>query len=201
MNILLLHGIFDTARIFKRLQGVLEAAGHVCHAPSLKPFDARHGIHHLASSVERYVGERMPDEAPFLMVGFSMGGIVARQYMQVLDGAARVPAFFSISCPHAGSLSSYLYFGQGARDMRPGSTLLANLRATESALADMQIHNYWTSLDLVVIPATHCRWPRADRETDVRALLHRSMPGHQRVCQDIVCRANALDAGLTKQAG
>ncbi|MEW6765572.1 MAG: alpha/beta fold hydrolase [Pseudomonadota bacterium] len=200
MNILLLHGIFDTSRIFNRLIRALESAGHVCHAPSMKPFDARRGIHDLACSVEQFVDRNMPHQEPFLVVGFSMGGIVARQYMQVLGGASRVPAFFSISSPHAGSLASYLYFGQGVRDMRPRSVLLNRLRDTESSLDDMKIHNYWTSRDLVVIPAKNCRWARADTETDVRALLHRWMPGHRVVCQDIVRRVNELGSDMHARA-
>ncbi len=192
MNIVLLHGIFDTARIFKRMIAALEAEGHRCFAPDMRPADARHGIHDLACFVERYIGEQLaPDEA-FALIGFSMGGVIARQYMQVLGGAARVRAFFPISCPHAGSWWAYTYFGQGARDMRPASALLAHLQASESCLEGMPIHNYWTALDVVIFPATHCRWARADSEMDVRALLHRWMPQHPVVCQDIVRRLAAL---------
>lgn len=192
MNIVLLHGIFDTARIFKRMIPMLEAEGHRCFAPDMRPADARHGIHDLACFVERYIGEQLAPDESFALIGFSMGGVIARQYMQVLGGAARVTAFFPISCPHAGSWWSYTYFGQGARDMRPASALLANLQATESCLHGMPIHNYWTSLDVVIFPATNCRWARADSEMDARALLHRWMPQHPVVCQDIVRRLAVL---------
>jgi triacylglycerol lipase len=191
MNIVLLHGIFDSGRIFNRLVRALEAAGHVCHAPSMRPADGRYGIQDLACSIERYIAETLPDQAPFALIGFSMGGVVSRHYLQVLGGRERVPLFFSISCPHAGSLASYLCYGQGARDMRPGSPLLMNLAASESLLDGMQIHNYWTALDLVIIPASHCRWPRADSEMDARALLHRWMPSHPQVMADIVRRVAA----------
>ncbi len=196
MNILLLHGIFDTGRIFNKLVCALEVEGHVCHAPSLQPSDGRHGIHALACSVERYVDEHLPKNEPFLLIGFSMGGVVSRQYLQVLGGCARVPVFFSMSCPHTGSLASYLCYGQGARDMRPGSPLLANLAASEAVLDGMQIHNYWTSLDLVIIPPHHCLWSRADSEMDARALLHRWMPSDPRVCADIVRRVGEAASGL-----
>lgn len=196
MNIVLLHGIFDTARIFKRLVAVLESEGHTCHAPSMKPADARHGIHDLACYVERYISEHIQHGESFAMIGFSMGGIVARQYMQELGGVSRVPIFFSLACPHQGSLSSYLYFGQGARDLRPASALLSALSATESCLDGMPIHNYWTSLDLVIIPAKNCQWTRADSEMDAGALLHRWMPGNPRVQQDIVRRLSELESTM-----
>ncbi|MEW6446415.1 MAG: esterase/lipase family protein [Pseudomonadota bacterium] len=201
MNILLLHGIFDTARIFKPMQTMLEASGHVCLAPSMKPSDARHGIHDLACFVERYVNRYLPESEPFAVVGFSMGGIVARQYMQALGGAARVPAFFSISSPHAGTLASYLHFGQGAMDMRPDSALLSALRRTEDRLDGMAIHNYWTPLDMVVVPATNCRWPRADSETRVHAWLHATMPRHPVVCRDITRRIHALESSMLPHSG
>jgi triacylglycerol lipase len=196
MNIVLLHGIFDTARIFKRLVAILESEGHTCHAPSMKPADAKHGIHDLACSVERYTSEHIPHGESFAMIGFSMGGIVARQYMQVLDGVSRVPIFFSLACPHQGTFSSYLYFGQGARDLRPASMLLSSLKATESCLDDMMIHNYWTSLDLIVISAKNCQWTRADSEMDAGALLHRWIPRNPKVSQDIVRRLNELESTL-----
>ena len=200
MNIVLLHGIFDTARIFKRMISVLEAEGHRCFAPDMRPADARHGIPDLACFVERYIAEQLAPDESFALIGFSMGGVIARQYMQTLGGAARVTAFFPISCPHAGSYWSYTYFGQGARDMRPASALLANLQATESCLLGMPIHNYWTSLDLVIFPATNCRWARADSEMDARVWLHRWMPQHPVVCQDIAHRLAVLAESATDAA-
>lgn len=193
MNVVLLHGIFDTARIFKPLIAILESAGHTCFAPSMKPADARHGIHDLAAFVARFVDLHVPHGEPFAIVGFSMGGIVARQYLQALGGVARVPIFFSLSCPHQGSLSAYLYFGQGAIDLRPTSALLDSLSSTESSLEAVLIHNYWTSFDLTIIPAGNCRWTRADSEMDVRALLHRWMPSNPDVMRDIVRRLNQLE--------
>jgi triacylglycerol lipase len=196
MNVVLLHGIFDTGRIFNKLERALEAEGHTCHAPTMQPNDGRHGIHALACFVGRYIEDNLPENQSFVLVGFSMGGVVSRQYLQVLGGAKRVPLFCSISCPHSGTLSAYVYFGQSARDLRPGSALLTELAASEAALDAMQIHNYWTSLDLVIIPADHCRWPRADSEMDARALLHRWMPSQPQVMADIVRRVNALGARL-----
>lgn len=194
MNVVLLHGIFDTGRIFNKLVRALAVEGHTCHAPTMQPNDGRYGIHDLACFVERYVSKHLPQGEPFAMIGFSMGGIVARQYMQVLAGAARVPIYFSLACPHQGSLTSYLYFGQGAKDLRPGSALLTALHQTESCLAGMEIHNYWTSLDMVIIPAKNCLWSRANSVMNARALLHRWIPRHPAVCRDIVQRLNTLES-------
>ena len=185
MNILLLHGIFDSGRIFAPMIAVLEAKGHRCFAPSFVPADAREGIEPLAQFVAQYVAEHLPPNQPFALVGFSMGGIVARYYLQNLGGAARVRVFFTISSPHAGSLWSYVYPGLGAKDLRPRSPLLLQLCATEVSLADLPIHNYWTSFDLTVFPAVNCRWGRANSEQDVRGLWHRWMVKHPKVLAGI----------------
>ena len=186
MNILLLHGIFDSGRIFAPMIAVLEAKGYRCFAPSFVPADAREGIEPLAHFVAQYVAEHLPLNQAFALVGFSMGGIVGRYYLQHLGGAARVRVFFTISSPHAGSLWSYVYPGLGARDLRPQSALLASLQASEAKLEGLLIHNYWTSLDLTVFPAVNCCWGRADSEQDVGGLWHRWMVKHPKVLAGIV---------------
>ena len=192
MNIVLVHGIFCSGRIFRRLVSQLEAQGHRCWAPALKPADGRSGIHDLACKLERYVHTHLGADEPFALVGFSMGCIIARQYLQMLGGAARVSAFFAISGPHDGTLTAYLYFGQGATDMRPRSALLRTLKETEDRLARVPLYAYWTSRDITIIPAASCDWKLANERVDARALLHRFMPADRTVCEDIVRRVGAL---------
>lgn len=96
MNVVLVHGIFDNGAIFKRLAALLTAQGHRCWVPALRPADARHGIEDLASKLKGYVQANMAPGEPFALIGFSMGCIISRQYLQMLDGAQRVCAFFAI---------------------------------------------------------------------------------------------------------
>ena len=191
MNIVLVHGIFHNGSIFRRLVALLEAQGHRCWAPNLKPADGRKGIHDLACKLQAYVDAHLGADEPFALVGFSMGCLISRQYLQVLGGAKRVSAFFAISGPHDGTLTAYLYFGQGATDMRPGSALLRNLKDTEDRLAGIALYAYWTSRDAVIVPAASCDWKLATERVDARAILHRFMPADRRVCADIVQRLGA----------
>lgn len=194
MNVVLVHGIFDDGAIFRRLERSLRDAGHRCWIPALKPADGRRGIHDLACKLKAYVDEQLGPTEPIAIVGFSMGCIVSRHYLQLLDGHARCEALFAVSAPHQGTLLAYLYPGKGARDMRPGSPVLEELRRTEHWLARMAVFGYWTSFDVTVFPARSSHWPRASSSLDARALLHRFMPGNARVCADIVQRMGALDA-------
>lgn len=193
MNVVLVHGIFDNGAIFRRLVRSLQDAGHRCWVPVLKPADGRRGIQDLAYKLKMYIDSEVPPGESLAIVGFSMGCIVSRQYLQTLDGHARTKALFAISAPHLGTLTAYLYPGQGARDMRPGSPLIENLRRTEHRLAQVALFGYWTSFDLTVFPAASSNWRLASSSLDARAVLHRFMPGNQRVCADIAHRMKALD--------
>ncbi|MEW5838212.1 MAG: alpha/beta fold hydrolase [Pseudomonadota bacterium] len=193
MNVLLLHGIFDSGRIFAPMSAALHRDGHRCFAPSFVPADARAGLAPLAEFVAQYVQEELPPDQPFALVGFSMGGIVARYYLQHLGGMARARALVTISSPHSGSVWGYFYPGQGTRDLRPHSALLQGLQASESMLAGLPVHNYWTSFDLTVLPAKHCRWSRAQSEQDVRGLWHRWMVRHPQVVAGVRQQLAALE--------
>ena len=195
MNVVLVHGIFDNGAIFRRLVAVLEAQGHRCWVPVLnKPADGRRGIEDLAQKFKAYIDQHLPPTVPLAIIGFSMGCIVCRQYMQVLGGALRTLAFFAISGPHRGTLTAYLYFGRGAEDLRPGSPLLSHLSQSEARLAGVRLFSYWTSRDLVIVPASSGRWAAAEHTLNVKTALHRFMPSHRGVCADIVHQLRCLEA-------
>ena len=155
MNIVLLHGIFDTARIFRRMISALEAEGHRCFAPDMRPADARHGIHDLACFVERYIGEQLAPDEPFALIGFSMGGVIARQYMQALGGAARVTAFFRFLSACGIMVVVRLFWAGRARSAsgeRPADFLAGHGvllgRYADSQLLDIAGHGDFTGHEL-----------------------------------------------------
>jgi len=75
--------------------------------------------------------ERLYDAWPMkierlVMLGHSMGGLVARAYLQRFGGA-RVAGLMTLGTPHQGSRLAVLGFGENARQMRPGSTWLQSV--------------------------------------------------------------------------
>ena len=117
MNVVMVHGFGDTGRLFRRMSRTLEERGHACLAPTMSPADARLGIEDLSVKLASFVDGEVPAGAPMAMVGFSMGALVVRHYLQALGGARRTRAFFSIAGPHGGTMNAYLYPGRGdARD-------------------------------------------------------------------------------------
>jgi triacylglycerol lipase len=178
--VVMVHGFADTGRLFRPLGRALSAQGHVCHAPTLSPRDARLGIADLSGKLAAFIRENVPAGQSVALVGFSMGALVARHYLQSLDGVRSTRVFFSIAGPHQGTFSAYLYPGKGTRQMRPGSTFLRELEAGSPALEGLPLFTYRTPMDLMVNPAKTTRLPHAT-EVIVWCPLHSLMPSDPRL--------------------
>jgi triacylglycerol lipase len=180
MNVVMVHGFADTGRLFRTMGDVLRSRGHACNAPTLEPRDRSLGIPDLSAKIAAFIEESVPRHEPLALVGFSMGAVVLRHYLQARGGASRARAFFSISGPHAGTWISYLYPGMGTRQMRPGSAFLRELDRGTEGLSGLVLHTYRTPLDLMVAPSASARI-RGVAERVVWCPLHSLMPSDPRV--------------------
>jgi len=157
--------------MFGPLSQALTTRGHVCLMPSFTPNDGRLGIADLAEKLNAYILTHVSEGAPIALVGFSMGTLVSRYYLEMLGGYQRTRAFISISGPHGGTFMAYFYPGRGAQDMRFGSALLRELNAKSECLTGLTIHSFWTPLDLMIVPARSSVWVLAQNHR-VWSLLH-----------------------------
>ncbi len=190
----MVHGFADTGRLFRALCRELGARGHACHAPTLHPRTGSLGLPDLSAKLAAFVRERVPPGEPLALVGFSMGALVARHYLQALGGASTARAFFSIAGPHHGTPSAYLLPGLGIRQMRPGSVFLRELNADPGALAGLPVFTFRTPFDLTVFPAATSRLPGAE-ERIVWCPLHALLPGDRDVADHIAGELAKLDPG------
>jgi triacylglycerol esterase/lipase EstA (alpha/beta hydrolase family) len=186
--VLLVHGIGDDASAFDALRGRLGQEGwpHV-HAISLVPNNGSEGIPALARQVAREAealrartGARRVD-----VVGFSMGALVSRYWVQLLGGRLVVRRFISISGPHAGTGLAFLGRGKGVTQMRPGSRLLRALQQDPRPWGATEVHSFWTPWDLTILPASSSRLPGAS-ERRFPVLLHPWMLTDRRVHDAVV---------------
>lgn len=161
-HVVLVHGILDTGKVFRSLRADLMAHGARCLAPSLEPSDGRDGLEDLAHKLAATIEAQWGQERPIDLIGFSMGGLIARYYLQELGGHLRTRRFFAISAPFGGTLWSRLYPGLGAAQMAPGSAFLGRLEQTEDLLDGIELYSFWTPFDLVIIPPASSIWPRAE---------------------------------------
>jgi triacylglycerol lipase len=192
MHVVMVHGFLDTGRLFRVFANNLRAEGHVCHVPTLRPRDGRLGIPDLSAKLAAHIDTNVPADSPLALVGFSMGAIVARHYLQDGGLARPVKAFFSIAGPHSGTPSAYLYPGMGTRQMRPSSEFLKGLDCGVRALGAIPVYTYRTPFDLMVLPPRASRIP-AGKEVVVWCPLHSMLPGDSAVMAHIADALAALD--------
>ena len=193
VNVVLVHGFWNTGRIFDPLVATLEQHGCRCFAPSLRPNDFRLGARDLALKLSGDIDARFGPREPFVLVGFSMGGLVSRDYVQNLGHGGRVRALFLISTANQGTLWAALSPWHGVRELAPGSGFLRQLNADPSAWKGIPVHAYWTPFDFVVFPATNSRCAFGDTRA-VFCLLHPLMPSQHEIMADIAAKIDALPA-------
>ena len=187
--VVLVHGCWNDGRIFAPMVRAMEREGYVCFAPDLTPNDGRLGIRQLTEELAGKIDARFGLFAPVVLVGFSMGGLVARDYVEhVAADPRRVRGVFLISSGGEGTLWANLSPQAGQRDMAIGSAFLRTLNADAVPWKTIPLHAYWTPLDLMIVPAFHSRGPMEGSSTRVWCPVHPWMVRNQKVIADIVRR-------------
>lgn len=159
--IVIIHGIHGSSRDMARLTRALRASGRIVHPIDLKPNDGSAPIEDLSKQLELFVSSHIPDPEKFDIAAYSMGGIVARHYLQERHGHLRVRRFISISSPHNGTLMACLHNKSATRQMRIGSKLLERLSHPDSLAKLPPTTCFQTVTDLIIVPFTSSSMPAA----------------------------------------
>lgn len=168
--VLLIHGIADSKYSMQWLAHYLQHEGWEVHTMNLKPNWGQKGLEPLAGQIDAYAREQF-DSRRFDLVGFSMGGLVSRYYVQRLGGVRRIDHLVTLSAPHHGSLLANLIANQGCREMRPGSPFLRDLASDADQLEQIKFTSLYTPLDLLILPARSSEMPQA-RNIRVPVVMH-----------------------------
>ncbi len=180
--VLFVHGIGDTEAVFDRMADWLRCHDHEVHTLNLTPNNGDAPLDQLADQLAAFAASRFGVTRSFDIVAFSMGGLVARYYLQRLGGLDRVHRFIAISSPHHGTWTAFLRRNPGARQMRPGSAFLADLNRDVEALNRIRASTIWTPLDLMIFPAnSSARCPGPSLRVNVP--IHPLMLRDRRVLQ------------------
>jgi triacylglycerol lipase len=158
--VVIVHGIDGSALDVSRLARALRAAGREVLTPSLSPNDGSAPLEQLSAQLATYLETHLP-RRPFDLVGYSMGGIITRHYVQTHGPDAGVRRYVSLSAPHQGTWTAFLRSGPGARQLRPGSSFLTALNADTSVFDTIPATSFWTPTDLIILPPTSSRFPGA----------------------------------------
>jgi triacylglycerol lipase len=184
--VLLVHGLWDSAERLSPLKVGLKVRGiDDLHALDLVPNDGRAPIAELGALVGRAVTSIAAD-GQVDIVGFSMGALVSRWYVQRGGGKERVRRFVSISGPHHGTkVALAAPFLAGVRDMRQDSDLLRDLASDTDPFGPVDVHCLYTPFDLLILPAKSAVLPTARSVREFRVPTHRSMVTNRRVLDHV----------------
>jgi triacylglycerol lipase len=184
--VLLIHGIDDTHAGMEPLGRYLDGRGWRSFSFDMVPNDGQVGLDELARQVKSQVAAvRARTGAEKVdLVAFSLGGVVARVYLQELGGASEVERLVTISSPHHGSWMAYLRWNVLGEELRPGSRVYQRLNANLDTLAGVRHTAIWTPLDLMIVPSWSSQLPGA-REVRIPVALHPLML-HDARCQSAV---------------
>lgn len=191
--VLLIHGIDDTAAVFWKMKPYLEKQGWVVDGLDLAPNNGSVGLDQLAQQVADYVEKSFAPDQPLDLVGFSMGGIISRYYVQRLNGLERVQRFITIASPHQGTWAAYFRNNSGCLQMRPGSFFLSSLNEDKAQLEQLNFTSIWTPFDMMILPASSSQL-FVGREVKIQVLSH---PGMLTDLTSLKAVAAALSAPLS----
>ncbi len=172
--VLLIHGIFRKAGVFRTMATYLNQEGWQVWTPNLKSNLGEIGLDSLAEEVAAYIHQNFDPHQPIDLVGFSMGAIVSRYYLQRLGGIDRIGRFITISAPHHGTKMAHLLPGIGTEQMRPQSAFLQDLNRDAGRLRQVNFTSIWTPWDFIIVPANSSEMPEAEN-IQVRVFAHAMM--------------------------
>lgn len=135
--VVFLHGLFATAGVLRPMRLTIER--EVPALTAALSYAPGRGIASIAESLAELV-DRLPSGVLVHLVGHSMGGLVARWYVQELGGDPRVVQTISLAAPFLGTERARLMPATAGRDIRPDSAVLKRLRVpTESPVPHLSI--------------------------------------------------------------
>jgi triacylglycerol lipase len=184
--VVLVHGILDTISVFDRMTDYLAKLGWSVHRFDLIPNFGIEKLDTLALQVDKYINRNFSPEQKIDLIGFSMGGLITRYYLQRLKGIERVQRYINISAPNHGTLTAHsLSLLPGVQQMRPDSPWIENLNQDyQETLGKINTTVIWTPYDLMIVPPSSSSLPPCE-DIQIPVLLHGWMVNDINVLQTI----------------
>lgn len=198
--VVLLHGFIDNRSVFVLLRRSLAQHGRQ-QIESLNYSPLTCDIRTAAELLGRHIEEicERTGQQEVDVVGHSLGGLIARYYVQRLGGDIRVRTLVTLGTPHSGTHVAPLMNAHPiVRQMRPGSTVLEELREPAPACRTRFV-SFWSDLDQLMDPLETACVEHPDllaQNVRVSGIGHLALPVHPAVAAGI---RQALD--LEETAG
>jgi hypothetical protein len=201
--VILLHGYFHNRSGFLVMRRALRRHG-MRFIDTMNYNVIGHDVPELAEQLARrvdWVRERTGSDKVHL-IGHSLGGLIARYYVQELGGENSVHTCVTLGTPHQGTYAAWIGRGKAARQLRPGSPLLRRLDETARVLP-VRFVSYYSNLDGLVIPAHNAKIlhpAMRARNVLVKDLGHMSLLISRPLIQSVLATLSDLDDVLTETA-
>lgn len=148
----------------------------------------------LAEHIDRHIGRRVT----LSLVGHSLGGLVARWYLQELGPAHAVDRLVTLATPHGGTRSARFAPGSLGAALRPGSAILERLGPrvgpADSPLSHVALV---AGADTMVTPPESAGAVEADEVVRIEHLGHNELLFDERV-HEFVVRALSSDPARSR---
>ncbi len=153
--IFFIHGLWNNPKLFEKLIGKIKEDEFQLYRPHLPHKFGKTSLKQLARDLNSKIEKSVGPEIEIDLVGFSMGGLISRIWLQNCDGYLRTKRFFSIGTPHFGTYTAQLipsFLMPGLAEMKRGSCLLSQLNNDLSSLQMVECTSFYTKWDLMSFP-------------------------------------------------
>jgi len=153
--LVLVHGLLDTPEVFQKLRHEIGDRRLDLLIPHLSLRLGRTPIEEAAAELAAHIDAAYPGQTPLDLLGFSIGGVIARTWIQRLGGHRRTRRFISLGSPQQGTLTAQPWPGKifkGLADLKWDSALLRELNSNSELLESVDCHSFYSALDLAVLP-------------------------------------------------
>ncbi|RZU15416.1 alpha/beta hydrolase family protein [Kribbella rubisoli] len=194
--ILLAHGIIDNHTIFALMRRHLVRRGFSSiHTFSYSPLtlDVRRTAERMGREIEAICEESGSDQIH--VIGHSLGGLIARYYVQRLGGDERVHTCVTLGTPHQGTVAAKLLPWPLVKQVRPDSELMAEL-AEPAPDCRTRFVAFYSDVDQLIVPQRRARIRHPDllaSNVRVHGVGHLSLPFHGEVVHRITGMLAHLD--------
>ncbi|MFF0461068.1 esterase/lipase family protein [Streptomyces mexicanus] len=187
--VVLLHGFIDNRSVFVLLRRSLAQHGRQrVESLNYSPLtcDIRTAAELLGRHIEEICERTGSDRVD--VVGHSLGGLIARYYVQRLGGDRRVRTLVTLGTPHAGTRVAPLANAHPiVRQMRPKSELIQELALPAPGCRTYFV-SFWSDLDHVMDPLESACIEHPDLKAEnirVSGIGHLALPLHPAVASGI----------------
>ncbi|WP_153813412.1 alpha/beta fold hydrolase [Streptomyces sp. SUK 48] len=187
--VVLLHGFIDNRSVFVLLRRSLgQHGGQRVESLNYSPLtcDIRTAAELFGRHVEEICARTGSDRVD--IVGHSLGGLIARYYVQCMGGDLRVRTLVTLGTPHSGTRVAPLADAHPiVRQMRPGSQVIEELGRPAPGCRTRFV-SFWSDLDPLMDPLETACLDHPDLDAHnvrVTGIGHLALPVHPAVAAGI----------------